>query len=77
MNIGEEHLYKWQHGMLGDFMKALFTAICRADGDNMQKLEKAFPEEVEAYRRFSEEAGYWDKIKDEYANNIGKNNNET
>jgi len=68
MNIGEEHLYKWQYGMLGGFMKALFSAICKADGDNIQKLKKAFPEEVEAYRRFSEESGYWDKIRSEYIN---------
>lgn len=53
---------KWQYEMYGDFYMALFKAIMRADEVNRQKLSIAFPIEVEAYRRYTNESGWWEKV---------------
>ena len=46
---GEKFIIKWQFGILGDFKTALIEACCRADEDNLERLHRGFPEEVEAY----------------------------
>ena len=53
---------KWQYKMLGDFYTSLFQTMIKADDDNLDKLEKAFPEEVGAYKRYQRESGYWPRI---------------
>jgi len=63
LNMGERHLVDWQYGGLGGFFTALWDAIRRADGGNLDRLGKGFPEDVEAYRRYSGEAGYWERIR--------------
>jgi len=64
LNTGERGLVDWQ-GVgrpMGGFAKALWEAIENADGTNLMKLAKAFPEEVEALIRFRNEDGYWPRI---------------
>lgn len=53
MNNGYDKYLEFQYGWSGDFYKALFRAISLADSDNSPKLEKGFPEEVDAYRIWS------------------------
>lgn len=63
MNIGEKHLYDWQYGRAGHFITHLMECISRADRKNTAKLKLAFPEEVEAYEKYSNEDGYWSDLK--------------
>lgn len=48
-NEGEKSLVKWQVRMNGDFFTALWDAISRADGKNLELLAKAYPQHVQAY----------------------------
>jgi len=50
---GEKAIVKWQFGLLGDFLDALFVAIARADEENLAKLELTFPEEVAGFREWA------------------------
>ena len=44
---------KFQLGILGDFYTHLFKAINFADKGNLARIEKGFPECVEAYKTFT------------------------
>lgn len=46
----------------GGFRMALWNAIAKADLANQRKLAGVFPEEVEVYRRFATEEGYFDLL---------------
>lgn len=59
----ELFIYKWQFRILGSFKTALATLISLADGENTRKLAKGFPVEVEGYRLFSCEDGWWKTVK--------------
>jgi hypothetical protein len=43
----------WQYQLLGGFYTALWSAIARADEDNLERLSHGFPIEVEGYRSWS------------------------
>lgn len=60
---GERHLVDWQFGFGGDFNNALFQAISLADTGNKYRLGIGFPDEVEAFRRYSQENGYWESLR--------------
>ncbi len=49
----EKGVIHWQFNLLGDFKKALWEAICRADEDNLMKLGSAFPVEVEGFIKWN------------------------
>ena len=66
MNDGERHLWEYQHEMAGGFYTALFTAIQKADRENMNKMCQAFPEEVEAFLKFRGQKGYWESLEERY-----------
>jgi hypothetical protein len=59
---GERSLYRWQYKLCGGFESALWITIERADSANLAALERAFPEHVAAFRRYANEAGYWDDL---------------
>lgn len=63
LSLGEIRLIEWQYRMCGDFGKALWQAITRADNSNLLRLSRGFPDEVEAYRKFTTVSGYWDDVK--------------
>jgi hypothetical protein len=44
----ERIILRWQLDDYGDFHKALWQAMLRADEDNLAKLEQGFPREVAA-----------------------------
>jgi len=58
----EKELIDWQYGLCGDFRKALWEAICRADDDNLTRLRIVFPNQVNGYIRYTQESGYWSKV---------------
>ena len=60
----EEFIYFWQHRMLGSFMTAIAECISRADRYNLEKLAKGFPMEVEAYKKFTHEDGWWESVEE-------------
>lgn len=68
LSEGAIKLLEWQYaaaGLSSTFNTALFQLIGVAGGDNLDKLVKAFPEEVQAYRCFSTVPGYWKRIQEE------------
>jgi len=50
---GYDRYLDYQYRRSGGFFKALFDAIKVADSDNLPKLAKGFPEEVEAYKTWT------------------------
>ena len=66
LNDGEIKLCEWQYRKTGGFYTALFTACTKADNINLARLSLAFPQEVLAFKRYSQEEGYWDKVKEAY-----------
>lgn len=61
---------KWQYALFGDFYTVLFKAIERADEVNLRRISMGFPIEVEAYRLYSRESGWWDKVDAKFRDNI-------
>ena len=47
---GEIFIVQWQKGMLGSFSTHLALAMNKADPENLAKLEKGFPELVQAMK---------------------------
>ena len=66
MNEGERKLCEWQYELSGSFYSTLFKAMSCADYMNLSRLEMGFPEEVEAFKRFSNESGYWESLQKEF-----------
>lgn len=67
--VGEQRLCDWQFGRLSGFWTAVWKAIATADNSNLERLALAFPDEVEAYKRFSYEPGYWQGIQEKLLGN--------
>lgn len=63
LNKGERFIYDWQYHMSGGFFGALADLLSRADDRNLSKLSEGFPDEVDAYIRYSREAGWWESVK--------------
>lgn len=59
LNEGERELVKWQTGQVYGFNKMLWDLICKADSYNLYCLSRGYPREVEAFKRYSTEEGYW------------------
>lgn len=63
MNAEEKAIFDWQYRQMGSFRKNLMEAICRADEDNLERLELGFPNEVRGYLKYGSVAGWWDEVK--------------
>lgn len=76
---GYDRYLDYQYSQGGGFFSALFMAIKIADSDNLEKLGRGFPEEVEAFlcwtrigveefaKRLSEkDGGLYEKFRREY-----------
>lgn len=59
---GERWVIEWQYRMHGDFNTALSQAIMMADRRNLAKLAQGFPDEVSAFRHYSEVDGWWEAL---------------
>lgn len=68
MNDDEERLCQWISGNIDkfSFYGLLITAMIKADLSNLAKLEKGFPELVEAIYKYKTKEGYWEKLSEEY-----------
>lgn len=62
LNSGEKHLVEWRTSTGGGFFTVLFLAITVADEVNLSKLEKAFPEDVQAFRNYNNVHGWWEDL---------------
>ena len=60
----ETAVFEWQYGYCGSFKKALWTAICKADDDNLALIGMGFPVEVEGYRLYKEHRGWWESVQE-------------
>ena len=68
----EDWIAKWQYGYLGHFHSALFDAICAADEGNLDRLSLGFPDEVEGYRKYTQQAGWWKKVQKKIGKEAGR-----
>lgn len=66
MTEGEIKLCEWQYELSGGFYSSLFNTMSHADSFNLMRLSVGFPEEVEAFRRFGNEEGYWESLQKEW-----------
>ena len=63
LHVGEIELRQWQYkGDLGHFKNYLWKAICNADNNHLKRLSAGFPEQIDAYRKFIGEDGYWQSV---------------
>jgi hypothetical protein len=44
-------------------MTKIFDAMAVADTNNLNKIGKGFPEQVQAYKNYINKKGYWDSVK--------------
>ncbi len=51
---GEKQVLRWQWGTLGDYGKAFFGALMRADEQNLDRLSLGYPSTVEAFRSWKD-----------------------
>ena len=59
---GEIAIIKWQYRLHGDFFMALFHAITKADDTNLRRIGEGFPDEVEAFKKYSQVTGWWQDV---------------
>ena len=62
LSLGERHLFDWYYKVAGGFFGSLFDLMSHADSENLQKLSKAFPEEVEAFMNYRNVPGYFEAL---------------
>jgi hypothetical protein len=55
----ERRLCDWQYERSGSFFTKLFDAMSKADNTNLNRLGEGFPDEVEAFKRYRDERGWW------------------
>jgi len=63
-NSHEQAVIKWQYNLNGSFYTALWKAISMADDKNLDKLSAGFPIEVEGYRLYTRQHGWWESVQD-------------
>lgn len=59
---GEAFVIDWQYRYAGSFTETLAELMVKADEDNLSRLEKAFPEEVRAFRKYRTVPGWWQDV---------------
>lgn len=59
LNPGEQALVMWQYNFAGDFTHRLMELIEKADEENLNLIEIAYPLHVQAYRRKQRLPGWW------------------
>jgi hypothetical protein len=59
---GEQYIYDWQYYNLGNFGETLASALMAADTENLERLRAGFPDEVDAFKKYAGEKGWWDRV---------------
>lgn len=62
LTFGQEKLCDYLHGKSGSFYNALFEAIFKADTQNLERLSRSFPSEVDAYKSYKHVPGFWEDL---------------
>ena len=55
-------VFDWQYNLHGDFYRGLWSAIIKADSQNLAKLALGFPDQVAGYKAFAHEDGWWENV---------------
>lgn len=63
LNDGERALVEWQYRMAGGFTTSLFELMSQADNSNLNRLSRAFPEHVAAFRDYAHERNWWTDLR--------------
>ena len=58
----QELIYIGRGDSLDNFHERLFNLICKADGNNEDKLSLGYPEFVDVVKRYQNELGYWQEL---------------
>ncbi len=58
----EAAVVEWQYGYCGDFRRALWKAIAKADKQNLARLRSGFPVEIRGFEKYSREFGWWQGV---------------
>lgn len=64
LNAEESAVMHWQFFPLGGFESALWSAITKADTQNLNALELGFPAEVGGYKKYSHVSGWFEGVQD-------------
>jgi|TARA_Y100000310_G_scaffold338657_1_gene428973 hypothetical protein len=59
----EEIIISWQWRRK-DLNSRILDLACTLDGDNLQKLSRAFPDHVSALKRFHREEGWFEGVRE-------------
>ena len=57
-----EVIVNWKKDRLGSFYTALMDAVTKADSENLDRLEAAYPVHVNAWRNFKSTPGWWGEV---------------
>ena len=60
----EDWIVQWQYEYLDGFHEALFRAICQADEENLDRLSLGFPDEVNGYKKYIRQEGWWKEVQE-------------
>lgn len=63
---GDQHLCEWRYGMSSHFYSVLFAAMVAASETEINQIALGFPEEVDAYKRYQTQKGFWNQIEAEW-----------
>ena len=61
-NEGTQKFIDYKLARTGHFYTSLFETITLADNNNIERLRKSFPEEVEAQQNFANRVGWWESM---------------
>ena len=62
--IGEGFIYKWRECIQSSFPRILLDLIVRADDNNLEKIRKGFPLQVEAWEEWHKDGAKYEKMLD-------------
>lgn len=66
----EKELYFWQMSSdRSNFSVMLFNLIAKSDTNNIEKLRKSFPDEVEVMLKYQTVEGYWEELENKIKGN--------
>jgi hypothetical protein len=63
---GDKHLCEWRYGMSSHFYSVLFVAMVAASETEINQIGLGFPEEVDAYKRYQQQRGFFQQIEAEW-----------
>lgn len=65
----------WDSGRAGSFFSSLFECMSHADASNLARLGEGFPEEVEVFKKYRYQTGYFNELSAKYKSLISGGGN--